>query len=101
METDPHPHPPNVAVHLEDLLQDMGTAQHKIYTLSWSVEHRLTSYKDKLPSVTGLDHLPLPWPSPPPSSFLPHVSAMNSSHRFLPQILYKLSTSSQSVLAPS
>ena len=46
METDPHPHPPNVAVHLEDLLQDMGTAQHKIYTLSWNVEHRLTTYKD-------------------------------------------------------
>ena len=36
---------------------DMGTAQHKIYTISRNVEHRLTTYKDSLPSVMGLNHL--------------------------------------------
>ena len=47
-------------------------------------------------------HLPLPWPSPSPSSsFLPQVSAMNSSYTFLPRSLYDLSTSSHSQLASS
>ena len=50
----------------------------------------------------GLDPLPLPWPSSPPSLlFVLQVLAMNSNHGVPPQILYKPSTSSQSGLAPS
>ena len=63
---------------------------------SWVVENhclnRFTACTDGLPSVTGLDPLPLPWPSPPPSSFIPE-----------PQLhtLHKPSTSSRSGLASS
>ena len=60
-----------------------------------------STYKDWLPSVMGLDPLPFPWHSPPPSSlFLLQVPTMNSNHRFPTQILYKPSTSSQSKLGP-
>ena len=57
METDPTPR--MYLLTLETCFGP-GYSLHKTYTLPRNVEHRLTTYKDSLPSVTGLDHLPLP-----------------------------------------
>ena len=46
--------------------------------------HRLTSRKDSVPSVMGLDPLTRPRPSPPSSSFLPHIPAVNSIQPQIP-----------------
>ena len=61
---------------------DMGTTQHKIYTLSQNVEHRLTTYKDNCPLSQDSTTFPSP-PTPPlafPSSCFT-VSATDSQPR--------------------
>ena len=78
----PHPHPPNVAVHLGPAA-DVGMGQPKILPLSpmWMLklgskkqQSAQMNYKDQLPSVMGFKPPtpPLTFPSPP-SLFLPKV----------------------------
>ena len=57
-ETDPPPPPPQKGLFPMGTAVDMSTAQHKIYTLTRNVEHRITTYKDSLPSVR--DSTPYP-----------------------------------------
>ena len=58
-----------------------GTAHHKIYTLSWNVKHRLTTYKDCPLSVDSNTYPSLDLPL-----LLLHRSCHSFCHELQPQI---------------